>query len=694
MSTKARPRSAASRNRTVTPRGKRSDDAAGRERASPLGIVAALVLAAMLIAPIAVWGNPYPPEVATYWTWGSLLLAAATPAMLTKPLAGVRSVAHGVTDRVKRMPPGRFAATMGLVTGLFAVLLAVYAFRRGPSTSDELAMLWHAKMLLHGRLSLPVDPNREFFSLDAVVDTGRWYSQFPIGGPLMLAIGALFGTPWIVNPVLVGGAAAALYHFARRAYDEPVARSAAILFALAPMVLIMAGTWMNQVPVMFLATCALATLVEWERAATPRRRAASAGMLGLLVGLIATIRPLDAVVVALVIGSFQLSVIRHEPKRWRELIVQVVCGGLGAAPLLLANWATTGSPLTFGYDVSWGPGHRVGFHADPYGRVHTLGHATDLAVSYVGELNMYLMAWPIPVLAILVFALLVTRSVTRWDALLLGFFAAQVAAYAAYWGEGEFLGPRFLYTALPAVIVLLARAPGFLKERFGAVGQRAVISVMAVSCAVAWAMPASAFSVWGLIRQVRTVRELFKVDIAAAVRTAEIHHALVFAREPFGDRLERRLWGLGIMRSDAAQLIASRDACSLLSAVQGAEQDSSAQRSQRAAELIAAAAAYAAGPSSVSATDPRIHITSPEVVTASCRAELEADAQLGSAPFGPTLPLEPIDSMGRVDGDVIYVADLLEHNSVLRARFADRRWYRLVLARGTDQRLAAKIVPY
>ena len=254
----------------------------------------------MLIAPIAVWGNPYPAAVVSYWTWGSVILATATLAMLTKPLARVRSVADGVSDRVNRMPPGGFAALIGLVTGLFATFLAVYAFRRGPSTSDELAMLWHAKMLLHGRLSLPVDPNREFFSLDAVVDTGRWYSQFPIGGPLTLAIGALVGMPWIVNPVLVGGGAAALYHFARRAYDEPVARSAAILFALAPMVLIMAGTWMNQVPVLFLATCALATLVEWERAATPRRRAALGGLLGLLVGVIATIRPLDAVVVAAV----------------------------------------------------------------------------------------------------------------------------------------------------------------------------------------------------------------------------------------------------------------------------------------------------------------------------------------------------------------------------------------------------------
>lgn len=307
---------------------------------------------------------------------------------------------------------------------------------------------------------------------------------------------------------------------------------------------------------------------------------------------------------------------------------------------------------------------------------------------------MYLMAWPIPVLAILVIALLVARRVTRWDALLLGFFAAQVAAYAAYWGEGEFLGPRFLYTALPAVIVLLARAPGFLKDRFGAVGQRAGIAVVAMSCAVAWAVPTSAFSAWGLIRQVRGVRELLKVDVAAAVRGADLHHALVFAREPFGDRLERRLWGLGIMRSDAAQLIASRDACSLLSAVHAAEQDTSARRAERAAKLVAAAAPFAAGPSNVRATDPRIHITSAEAVTGSCRAELEADVQLGGAPFGPTLPLEPIDKMGRVDGDVIYVADLLDHNSVLRRRFSDRRWYRLVVARGIDQRLAAKIVPY
>ena len=57
-------------------------------------------------------------------------------------------------------------------------------------------------MLLRGHLSLPADPNPEFFAIGNVVDQGRWYSQFPIGGPMVLALAMLFRATWLHNEVL------------------------------------------------------------------------------------------------------------------------------------------------------------------------------------------------------------------------------------------------------------------------------------------------------------------------------------------------------------------------------------------------------------------------------------------------------------------------------------------------------------
>ena len=51
-------------------------------------------------------------------------------------------------------------------------------------------------------LAARVAPHREFFSILHVVDTGdKVYSQFPPGGPAMLALGELVHAPWLVGPV-------------------------------------------------------------------------------------------------------------------------------------------------------------------------------------------------------------------------------------------------------------------------------------------------------------------------------------------------------------------------------------------------------------------------------------------------------------------------------------------------------------
>ncbi|HEX3867916.1 MAG TPA: hypothetical protein VHV78_14235, partial [Gemmatimonadaceae bacterium] len=352
---------------------------------SPLAWASAVLLVVACVVPFALWGNPYPDAAIRYWLWGGALALVATAAAIASPIDPMRPLLAAL----RRPAPLQFAMLVAAVTFALSAFFAVFAFHRAASTSDELAELWHAQILLHGRFSLPVDPNREFFSLENVVDTGRWYSQFPVGGPLILAIGAAFGVPWLVSPVLAAASAALLYHFARRAFGETQGRASAVLFSSAPMLLMMAGTWMNHVPTLFLATCALAALVEWSAAASTRAAMRYAGIIGLAVGGMATIRPLDAIVVASAIGVFQLWAVRTTLIRFRELAFEAACGTVALVPLLYANWTTTGAALRFGYDISWGTGHRVGFHADPYGNVHTLAQGLEYAVTYLGELNMY-----------------------------------------------------------------------------------------------------------------------------------------------------------------------------------------------------------------------------------------------------------------------------------------------------------------
>ncbi len=668
-----------------------------RRTIAPLAVVAALALIAIGFYPLPLLMADHAGiarQNLHYWVGAGVLTLGPALALAAMPFAWLRALPNRAVRLLRRPPPIVFALLVGLLFSGLCVGLAYYVYRFSPITGEEIAQLWHARILLHGRLSLPADPNFEFFAVDNVIDRGAWFSQYPIGGPLVLAVGYLIHAPWLLDPLLGAFTAMALYHFARRAFGETQGRAVAALFTLAPLTLLMSASYMNHVPVLFLAVGTLALLAEWDRATTTLRRLLLAAGMGLAVGFMATIRPLDAVVVAAGVGVFQLTVLWREPQRWRDLLVEIVLGAVGVAPLLYANWATTGGMFHFAYEVMWGPAYRPGFHVDPQGRAYTPLAAAARAARYVNELNTFVVQWPVPALLVAVAGLISMRRATRWDALLLGLFGAQLVAYALYWQDGEFLGPRFLYTVVPVVIVLLARAPFLIADRWGGYWRHAAPIGVLACIATAWLMPMGPYGAIGMVRQVHGTRDNFKADLASAVRAAGVHHALVLVHEPFSGRLMRRLWGVGFTRTAAAQVFAHGDACSVLSAVRMAEADTAQPLNERAGFAAERIATYAPGAAPVHARDPAIHISSEFSLTPECKEALASDARYGGLPFGVGLLLEPIGPAGHLNGDVIYAADLGDRNEALRARFGDRTWYLAWGEQMSDGSVHAVIGPY
>src|SRR5581483_11849992 len=308
----------AARMRASKGKGREEPDRVRKPRVSfrpkAAAVAAAAPFVVVCLVPIVLWGNPYPPKILTYWLGGSALAAIIAALVANLPSFSIDRLIALSKRATSSLSPGRFAALVGAATAAIAFAMSSVVFQHAASTSDELAQLWHAQVLLTGHLFLPVDPNREFFALETVVDSGKWYSQFPIGGPAVLTLGALVGKPWLVNPILAAGACMLLYHFGRRAFGEAHGRAIAALFALSPMIVMMSGTWMNHVPTLFLATAALAALVEWERATTRVRAHLFAALVGLAVGLMLTIRPVDAAVAAVAIAVFQLAEAARTPR--------------------------------------------------------------------------------------------------------------------------------------------------------------------------------------------------------------------------------------------------------------------------------------------------------------------------------------------------------------------------------------------
>jgi hypothetical protein len=669
-------------------------EGAGGTRVVPLA--AAGVLAVLGLLPVAnlVSGTAYIPWWSAAWVeWFTVGTGVAAVAWGGAWLLGERldRWAARVGTIVLGPSPRVFQALVA--AGVFALTaaFAVYCFARAPFAQDEMAQRFHANILLGGRLFARGEPHPEFFSFTGVLDRdGRWYSAYPIGGPALLALGMALRSTWLVNPILTALTACGLYRFTAAAFGEGAARASALLFALSPFVLIMGASEMNHVGTLALATLALAALASWANAPDAQSAARAAALIGLAVGGMATIRPLDAVAVAAVVGLFQLAVLVRDRGRAPSLLWQLAVGALPLAWLLYANARTTGQPLLFGYEALYGPGHRVGFHVDPYGVPHTPTHGLIITSASLMRLNRFLFEWPLPGLAPILAGLVALRRPTRWDVLLCGLIGAILFAYALYWADSFFAGPRYLYTAVPAFLVFAARAPGLVA---GALAQgtlrRAVLVVVPLCLVYAWAVPTGVSSVQLRAYYYHAGRTKLKTDIASQLKAAHLRDALVFVHEGWRARLVARLRALGLTPGDADRMLDASDACQVQTALDAEETRTPVDVTGRRARLFTATRAVApVRPVPGLQADQAILLAEGSVLTATCRQEIAADS-LGITPYAPFLALATWEPDGSLGGPVVFARDFGARNERLRARFPGRAWLRYRARRGLEDTTAA-----
>jgi hypothetical protein len=595
---------------------------------------------------------------------------------------------------VLRPRPRVFAALAATLVVALTAAFAAYCFARAPYGQDEIAQRFHARVLLGHHLAARGEVHPEFFSATGVLDVaGRWYSMYPVGGPAVLALGMSVGAAWLVNPVLTGLTLWNLYRFTRAAWGEGTARAGVLLFAASPFVLIMGASQMNHVATLTLATLALAALPAWSAEGATMWPAAQ---IGFAVGAMAAIRPLDAALIGGVIGLFQLDVLRRGSSlgRWRSLAAQFAAAGLPLAFLLYANARSTGHPFHFAYSVLNGPAVGLGFHDDPYGVPFTPARAllqTSLALL---RLDRYLFEWPLPGLLPIVAALFALRRPCRWDLLLVGVIGAVVVGYGLYWFDGFFAGPRFLYTAVPAFVILTARAPGLLAGAGPALWRRTAFMLLPLCVGYAWAVPAGVFSVRMDARAYHATRTKLKTDIAGQVAAARLPPAaLVFVHEGWRARLQARLRGVGLEPGQVERILNGSDACRVQTALDDEAARPGGDDSARRTRLVAAVrTAGALAPAPGRSPDETIFLSQPASLTAACQGELAADSA-GDTPFPPFLALETFERDGSLGGPIVFARDFGARNQLLRERFPGRTWFRYRPRRGLDDTTTA-IVPY
>jgi len=412
---------------------------------------------------VSVWA------MAASLAWIGLACAAA-------PAKELSSLFHLLNERMasaawERRLPWCCAAAVFLVSA--AICRFVYG--GVPHVPDEVSYLFQAKYFSLGRLYLPAPPDAASFEVGQVFADGqKWFGYGFPGWPATLAVGIILGIPGLMNPLLAGLAVVLAHRLVSSLYGTRTAHFVVLLLSASPWFLFMSASFMTHTLSLVLSLSGLLCIQR-------QRNSRSLGWgvaAGLCLGAMVLTRPLEGVVVGLVMGFWALG-LGGERLRLPALgclaIVSILLGSL----ILPYNRLLTGSPVRTAQqvwtDANFYPGSdRLGFGADigNWGWYHLdpfPGHGLrDVLVNIHQNLfmtNFDLFGWGFGSLLFFGIGLLLGRR-RKADKFLLGIGVAVVAAQSCYWfSGGPDYGPRYWYQIMIPFIVLTVRGVEELQIR-------------------------------------------------------------------------------------------------------------------------------------------------------------------------------------------------------------------------------------
>ncbi len=637
--------------------------------------LAALLLAwaALSTLPIGAWtglGNAAHYEDA-HGLWAATLLVVVPIALLA--LVVTRgAAAHGLARagrRVMAVPRLHFLVGCGLLAAGEAAAVALFCFARQPQSIDAWGQWFQARILLGGSLVAPPPPSvAHFATLHMEFGPRGWFSQFPPLHPALLALGMACGAAWLVTPLLYALLPAAVFALGRTSGDERVARVAAGLTLLSPFAIALAASSMNHLPAALLIASGLAAV---PGVVDGRPRAAA--ILGAVTGLCLGVRPADGAVLA-AIGLVAVAAGMRRAGAWRAVAPAALAGLVGLVPTLLYNAATTGDALRYTYSAVWGADLRLGLgHAGPWGEPLTFTRALGRLGLDGHQMNVYLLEWPIPVMGLVAAGLWMRRGHLGVG---LRTSAAYVLGLAAllffYFHRDTMYGPRLLFSAAPALLVLTANALVALASLRRPLPWRGISAGDAVCVGLAtMALVAGVGLVPRRLASYSITDTTLAAHPEADAAAAGLERAVVLLRDGWGSRLVARMWDAGLSMPETERAYQAFDACTLQELLDDAESQGADVREVVAARL-AAPSPGRRSPGLV--PDPALRLPADGRLGLRCVAEIARDRE-GTVQFAAFLHLN--DPWLR--GDVIWAREMGSGDAALADLFPERAMYRYVV---------------
>jgi 4-amino-4-deoxy-L-arabinose transferase-like glycosyltransferase len=670
-----------------------------RKGLATLAFRGAVALVAVLsLLPVADWipgepgSNLPPPHWPLYALWVLGLGIMVPLAWGAARLLGRRSTATaagGAKAPPRAAPPERrrWRSAPWVLFGVAAFAYGATSlalFDGRPLHVDALTQAFQARIFADGKLSVPVADDPRFFSSALIVEHGgRAFSQFPPGWSALLAVGFLVGLPWLVAPLCGALAVVALHRLLEeRGESAGTAFFTAALFGLSPWIAANAASWMSHVPTLCFILLGSAALVRGMREPSA---ALWSGLAGAALGMATLIRPLEGVAFGLPATVWVLARAWREPSGRRSLAGFAVGGALTVGALLAWNQVMHGSPTLFGFELQWGPQHRLGFHEAPWGPPHTFLRGLQLMNGYLLGLQLLFFDAPAPSVVLALGALLLARRLDALDRYLLTGCALVMMGYVAFWGEGHDLGPRYLIPLAPVVAIWTVRFGRLVAERTGSDLHRRWAHALVVFLLLSgWILGTP--NRWFVYRQSDPLRRLDTTVLGLP----SAQNALVFLPASWPLQVQARLRATGITRQEAQWLYYRVGLCKLDVALSHLQADGVTDPAQVMAALrplAADSAKMVLDPYSGSPGDPYTGLSDADTAAVSlCGVRQYLEEQQGGymiltvqAQRGPTWT---------GDGPIV-AQDLHEENRRLLAAYPERQAYRLrpVRMRGTVREL-------
>ena len=399
---------------------------------------------------------------------GALTLTPVIPGVTSWALYAACSMTGAVllarsTGFEVRLPVIPWRTFLGIAVAIHLALTIAIAFGffgGVPHVMDSVAQRFHAKIFAGGAAAAPAPPVPDAFAYDhLIIENGRWYSEYFPAHVFLESLFVRAGIAPLANPVIGVIGLFGVAALARRVAGEQIARVAVVLLLISPWWLLMHSEAMNHVTACAAITWALVLFI----AGSP---AAALGS-GLLFGVAFLVRPFTAVLAG---AAMAIYAIAQKDRRWWLCTAAAAVGALPCVLIMFAfNRLTTGAPLVTAVALKWGPGYGPGFHMTPSGVRHTPVLGLRNVLADLNAVNRWLLGIAVPPVVLL------ARSRRSWLWLVP---AALLVGHFAFWYVDFCFGPRYVFEALPCLMILTALA---LREVWSPqVARLALLSLLAV----------------------------------------------------------------------------------------------------------------------------------------------------------------------------------------------------------------------